>query len=315
VTLAILCSGQGAQHSAMFELTARCVPSQSIFKAATSVLGSDPRQWVQTATPSELFANESAQLLCCTQALAAWAALAVRHQTRDEELVIAGYSVGELASWGCAGLIQAQDLLHLAKSRAQAMSAAAGADSGLVAIRGLSRASLEALCRTQGCEIAIVLSEDHFIVGGRQSALAALREQALRAGAQRSTALPIAVAAHTSLLAAASSAFSEQLASIPIARRLAQGVRLLSGVDGDAVLNVNSGIEKLARQISHTLDWYACLTACREAGVTRVLELGPGRALASMAREALPQARCRALDEFKSLEGVRAWLQAERDDA
>jgi [acyl-carrier-protein] S-malonyltransferase len=315
VTLAILCSGQGAQHSAMFELTARCVPSQPIFKAATSVLGSDPRQWLQTATPSELHANESAQLLCCTQALAAWAALAVRHHTRGEELLIAGYSVGELASWGCAGLIQTQDLLALAKSRAQAMSAAAGADSGLAAIRGISRAALEALSRPRGCEIAIVLSEDHFIVGGRRSELALLCEQALRAGAQRSTSLPIAVAAHTSLLAAASSAFSAQLAAIPIARRLAQGVRLLSGVDGDAVLDVNRGIEKLARQISHTVDWYACLTACREAGVTRVLELGPGRALASMAREALPQARCRALDEFKSLEGVNAWLRAERDDA
>jgi [acyl-carrier-protein] S-malonyltransferase len=315
VTLAILCSGQGAQHSAMFELTAQCVPSQPIFRAATSVLGSDPRQWVQTATPSELYANESAQLLCCTQALAAWAALAIRQQTRGEELVIAGYSVGELASWGCAGLIQAQDLLRLARSRAQAMSAAAGTDSALAAIRGLSRATLEALCRAQGCEIAIVLSEDHFIVGGPRSGLTLLCEQALRVGAQRSTPLPIAVAAHTSLLAAASSAFSAQLALIPIAPTVAAGVRLLSGVDGDAVLNVNCGIEKLAAQISHTVDWCACLTACREAGVTRVLELGPGRALASMAREALPEARCRALDEFKSLEGVRAWLRVERDDA
>jgi hypothetical protein len=27
-----------------------------------------------------------------------------------------------------------------------------------------------------------------------------------------------------------------------------------------------------------------------------------------MAREAIPQARCRSIEEFRTLEGVRAWL-------
>jgi [acyl-carrier-protein] S-malonyltransferase len=119
----------------------------------------------------------------------------------------------------------------------------------------------------------------------------------------------VAVAAHTASLAAASTAFRARLDSATVAPVLAPGLRLLSGVDGDAVLDVRLGLDKLARQISHTLDWQACLTACREAGVTRVLELGPGRGLANMAREALPDANCRALDEFRSLEGARSWLQ------
>jgi [acyl-carrier-protein] S-malonyltransferase len=87
-------------------------------------------------------------------------------------------------------------------------------------------------------------------------------------------------------------------------------VRLLSGVDADLVADLELGLDKLARQISQTLDWSACLTACQEAGATRVLELGPGKALASMARAAIPQARCRSLEDFKTLDGARAWLTA-----
>jgi [acyl-carrier-protein] S-malonyltransferase len=292
----------------MFTQTGECASGQSVFDEAAAILGEDPRQWVRAATQTQLYANRTAQLLCCTQALAAWAALDLQRTLPGEELVIAGYSVGELAAWGCAGLIAPREVLHLAIARACAMDQAAGSDTGMAAIRGMQRSDLESLCRTHGCEIAIVLGEDSFIVGGRRGALSALRQQAMICGAQRITPLPIGVAAHTSCLAPASAQFRSQLYAVPIGAVMRPGVRLLCGIDGDAVLSIEAGLDKLAQQISHRLDWYACLTACREAGVTRVLELGPGRALASMSHAVLPQARCRSLDEFRTLDGVRTWL-------
>lgn len=313
MTLAILCSGQGGQHAAMFELTAACLPAQSVFEAAALTAGHDLRHWVRTATPATLYANASAQLLCCTQALAAWEALDLQRALPGEDIVLAGYSVGELACWGCAGLIAPADVLQLAVARARAMDAAAGADTALASVRGMHRPAIESLCRLHGCELAIVLSEDSFIVGGRRGALVALTREALACGAQRTTALPVGVAAHTSLLGAASAEFRQRLAASNTTGRLTPGLRVLSGLDGDVVRDVHAGLDKLARQVSHTVDWSACLTACREAGVTRVLELGPGRALANMAREAVPQARCRALEEFRTLEGVLSWLHAERE--
>ena len=68
------------------------------------------------------------------------------------------------------------------------------------------------------------------------------------------------------------------------------------------------GRGKLALQISRTIDWAACLEACREYGADRVLELGPGHALATMARTALPAARVHAVEEFLTLDGVTDWL-------
>ena len=45
-----------------------------------------------------------------------------------------------------------------------------------------------------------------------------------------------------------------------------------------------------------------------EAGATAFLELGPGRALSQMVAGAYPGVATRSLDEFRTLEGVRAWL-------
>jgi [acyl-carrier-protein] S-malonyltransferase len=311
VTIAILCSGQGRQHPAMFDVVAPATRAQPIFAAATALLdGRDPRQWIRDAKATDAYGNQLAQLLCCTQSLAAWAALESDIQALHADCVIAGYSVGELAAWGCAGLLAAPEILRLARFRAQAMDAAATEQTGLLAVRGLSRSVLQTLCERQQCEIAIILATDSFVVGGISSRLQRLQQEASKAGAQRYALLPISVAAHTSVMAAASTAFRARLAEAPIAKQVPQRIRLLSGIDGDVVMDVSAGIDKLAAQISQPLDWQACLIACQEAGVSSVLELGPGSALAHTAREAIPTARCRSIDDFKSLDGVRAWLRS-----
>jgi [acyl-carrier-protein] S-malonyltransferase len=305
MTLAILCSGQGAQHANMFDLLEGAAAAQPVLAAAGAQMGRDIVPWVRTATPSQLRSNATAQLLCCTQALAMWQVLSL---PGDRDCVLAGYSVGELASWGCAGLLPPAEVLRLAGLRANAMDAAAGADTGLLSVRGLQRAPLTALCREHDCEIAIVLADDQYIVGGPLGRLRTLAEVAPRSGAQRVTVVPVSVASHTSRLAAASTVFLEQLEASAVRPAPPRGIRLLSGIDGDSVGDVSAGLTKLAQQISHTLDWQACLTACAEAGVSQVLELGPGRALAAMAREAIPGARCRSVDEFRTLAGIHAWL-------
>jgi [acyl-carrier-protein] S-malonyltransferase len=72
---------------------------------------------------------------------------------------------------------------------------------------------------------------------------------------------------------------------------------------------METGIDKLARQISTTIDWAACLERCRSAGAEAALELGPGTALSHMASAVFPDGRARAVEEFRTLTGLRNWLQ------
>ena len=303
--VAILCSGQGGQHPAMFDLVANCREAEPVFAAAAEMLGKDPRRLVREAAPADLFSDRSSQILCCTQALAARAALGTAWPARA---VIAGYSIGELAAWGCAGALDEMGILRLAQRRAAVMDAAAPSDGGLAAIVGLRRPTLEPILARHALSVAIVNDVDHFTVGGHRAALEAACQEAAAGGAKRAVTLSVAVPSHTPLLREATELFRVALREasprLPPAR-----YRLLSGIDGDTVADIETGMDKLARQISTTIDWAACLESCRSAGAVAALELGPGTTLSRMASALFPDGRARAVEEFRTLAGLRIWLQ------
>ena len=113
---------------------------------------------------------------------------------------------------------------------------------------------------------------------------------------------------HTPRLDGATARFRATLAGAETRRPPPGAPRLVSGLDGAPVFDAAAGREKLALQISRTIDWAACLDACREYGADRVIELGPGHALATMAEAALPGARVHTLEAFRSRDGVRTWI-------
>jgi [acyl-carrier-protein] S-malonyltransferase len=303
--VAILCSGQGGQHPAMFDLVASCPEAEPVFAAAAGVLGQDPRRFVREAAPANLFSNLSGQILCCTQALAMWTALGSDQPVRA---VIAGYSVGELAAWGCAGALDSLSTLGLAQRRAALMDSLAPSDGGLAAIVGLGRPILEPILARHGISISIVNDVDSFVVGGRRTALEAACLEARALGAKRTVGIRVAVPSHTPLLSEASEQFLRLLREA-CPRLPRAGYRLLSGTDGGTVYDLETGIDKLAQQISATIDWAACLESCRSAGVQAALELGPGSALSHMASALFADGRARAIEEFHTLDGLRTWLQ------
>jgi [acyl-carrier-protein] S-malonyltransferase len=221
--------------------------------------------------------------------------------------VVAGYSIGEVAAWGVAGCFGPADTLDIVARRAEAMDAATPRGDGMLFIRGLSRDAIDGLCKRHDAAIAIVEPGDAFILGGGRAALEVLADEAKAMNATRVVDVPVEVASHTRRLAGASVAFREILRHIPV-RPPTADTRLLSGIDGAAVINVETGLDKLATQISQTVQWADCLQACMEAGATAFLELGPGRALSLMVAGAYPDVATRSLDEFRTLQGARAWL-------
>lgn len=303
--LALLCSGQGFQHPGMFALTAGAEAAEPVFAAAADVLGKDPRT---IAGGGDLHRNAVAQVLCCTQALAAQAVLV--DALGDDEVVVAGYSVGELAAWGVAGVFDPATTLRLAQRRAAIMDeAAAGTPGGLAAIRGLPRARVEALCRAHDAHVAIENGPDQLVIGGSRSALRATLDAARAAGAGKMTELAVTIASHTPLLAEAEAPLAAALHAAK-AGALPPDRRLLSGIDGAGVFDRGAGLDKLARQVRQTVNWQGCMEACVAAGVTRALELGPGTALAHLMAAHLEARNCRALDDFRTPDGVRRWLSA-----
>jgi [acyl-carrier-protein] S-malonyltransferase len=305
MTLALLCSGQGRQHPGMFALTGNAPEAESLFtRAATLLGGRDPRELVLADDGDAVHENRVAQILCCLQAVAA---VAVLKDVLPPGRVCTGYSVGEVPAWSAAGCMSALDTLNVVARRAEVMDAATMPGDGLVFVRGLPRKRIEDLCERHGVAIAIANPGDAFVVGGGRSGLASFMGAALELRAANVVRLPVHVASHTPSLASATPAFREILRKVRVTAP-AGGVRLLTSVDGAPVMQIEAGLDKLSAQISHTVEWAACVQGCIEAGATAFLELGPGSALSRMAAAVARDVPARSVDDFRTVQGLRAWL-------
>jgi [acyl-carrier-protein] S-malonyltransferase len=300
MSLAILCSGQGAQHPAMMDMIADHPAATKVIKAGEDVLGFRLRDVL--AQREEIFRNAIAQPLICLTQLALWTALGPE---TPKPIAFCGYSVGELGAYACAGALDAAELGRIAAARAALMDqAAAAANAGLLALQGMRRAEVASLCAGHGAWIAIAIGEEEFVIGGEDAALAKLSTDFSERGAKL-TRLKVGLASHTPLLSDAVKPFRALLEASSLT---APNTPVVAGIDAAWVLRRETAVEKLALQLDRTIEWAGCMEMLYERGCRVFLELGPGRALARMAQARFGDVDARAVDDFRSLEGVSSWL-------
>lgn len=310
MTFAVLCPGQGGQHAGLFDLLSTTPGFTSDLDAALTrvrdIAGFDPRDVAGDARhPARLFDNAVAQPSICAVQSMTWSVLRPRLAAAGiAPRLFAGYSVGELAAYGCAGALAFDDLVTLAVRRAASMDAAARPGDGLVAVRGAFRADVDAACAVTGVHVAIVNGEDQFIVGGRAAGLASFASALVARGVTMQR-LAVAVASHTLLLADAAAAFADDLSA---ARWMPGFVPVVAGIDGALVHAPSQAVDVLARQVARTVQWATCMDAVRERGVTVALEVGPGGALARLLAERHRDIAVRSVSDFRSIDAVVDWV-------
>ena len=300
MTFAVLCPGQGAQHAHMLDVALARPRGAAVIDAIAATTGFDAR--AHLAAGSRMFDNAIAQPLLCAAQVATWTAL------RDDlptPAAVAGYSVGELVSYGVAGAIEASGLIAIANARAALMDGAAAPPGNLIAQRGLRRPTVEAMCRGRDAWIAIAIDDNASVIGGTSSAIDALQDDMERAGAQI-TCLRVGVASHTPLLAAAVDPFRKVLIDSNLR---APAIPVIAGVDGAPVTTRERAIETLAVQLARPIEWTQCLDALAERGCRVFLELGPGRALSKMAVDRLPDVEARSVEEFGDPGAIAGWVR------
>jgi [acyl-carrier-protein] S-malonyltransferase len=301
MSLAILCSGQGAQHPAMLDMIANHPAAAAVIKEGDAELGWHLREVL--AQRDDIFRNAIAQPLICLTQLALWTAL---RQDAPKPAAFCGYSVGELAAYACAGAFDVAELARIAAARAALMDqAAAATHGGLLALQGLRRDEVARLCSGHRAWIAIAIGAEEFVIGGEDSALKKLGKEFSECGAKQ-TRLKVGLAAHTPLLSDAVQPFRALLNASSMA---APATPVVAGIDATWVVSRETAIKKLAQQLDHTIEWAGCMDMLYERGCRVFLELGPGRALARMTQARYPDADARAVDDFRSLDGVSSWLQ------
>ncbi|WP_213953862.1 acyltransferase domain-containing protein [Variovorax sp. dw_954] len=301
MSFALIFSGQGNQHPAMLPWLA----DDGRVQQMRTRLGVD--DWrAALADPDWAANNAHAQTLLTALALAAWGQLAPHVSSPS---VVAGYSVGELAAFSAAGVIDSEVAASLAPLRAAAMDeSAARHPGGLLAVTGLAEPALVQLRAVTGLALAIRNGIESVVLGGPGAALEQAQHIATGQGAQ-CTRLRVNVASHTPWMQEAAERFSQVLADVPF-----RSPRIvLASNAADRILDAGAARTALAAQIARTVRWDECMQNIAERQVRCVLEVGPGQALTRMWNQRYPDIPARACDDFRSAAAIAAWLQAHED--
>lgn len=288
--IALLFPGQGVQKPGMGKnLHDRYPAARRVFERAEEVLQMPVRRLCFEGPVEEL--NRTDVIQPCVMTVC-WAAYEVWRESYgfEEVSVTAGHSLGEIASLAAAGSIPWETALLLVKERGRIMALAAHEQpGGMIAIVGLGEAQVESIREEASSKgklwIANRNADVQFVLSGEVPAVEEAERLAIAAGARRALILTIPLAAHTPLMEAAAAAFRKVVDLLPIK---APSIPILANASGEALRTVAALQDELRLQMLRQVDWARTMVSMRAMKVKTVVELGPGRVLASLAAKHIP---------------------------
>lgn len=288
--IVFLFPGQGAQYQGMgIDLLAASPAVRALFELASDISGRDMRTLLAEADEATLKRTDVSQPAITLMNLAAAAVLAERGVT---PAATAGFSLGEYAALATAGVISAEDCFRLVKTRGETMQAVSDTlmfgqnPPGMAAVIGLAPERVEALIaewQIKDLFTANINSPKQVVVSGTADALTFAESRFKEAGARRVLRLAVAGPFHSPLMARAAEQFQPSLEVVVFND---PSLPLYSNVSGT---RVSSGAEAKAlalQQISQPVRWTDEEAAIGAASVDAAVEVGPGKVLQGLWRDA-----------------------------
>ncbi|HLO95955.1 MAG TPA: ACP S-malonyltransferase, partial [Burkholderiaceae bacterium] len=209
-------------------------------------------------------------------------------ETGLKPAVAAGHSLGEYTALVAAEALSLAEALPLVRFRAQAMQEAVPVGAGaMAAILGLDATAVREGCAAAAEAVGEAVEAVNFndpkqtVIAGTKAGVDKACELLKAAGAKR--ALPLAVSApfHSSLMKPAAERLRERLAAVdfkPMAIPVINNIDVGISADADALRDA------LYRQAFGPVRWVEIVQAIKARGISHVIECGPGKVLAGLAK-------------------------------
>lgn len=224
---------------------------------------------------------------------------------RQPELM-AGHSLGEYSALCASGVFTLADAVKLVRYRAEVMQSAVPVGvGGMAAIIGLTDEDVEAACaeaRAVGAVEAVNFNAPgQVVIAGEKAALAKAIDAAKARGCRRAIELPVSAPFHSSLLAPAGVKLAERLAATDVQ---AQEVPVIANVDVEVHEEADAVRDALARQASSAVQWVRTIERMKAAGITDIVECGPGKVLTGLLRRTAPEIKGHNIYNEETLQAV-----------
>lgn len=303
--IAYMFPGQGSQTVGMGRTLAD-TPVGDVFRSADTTLGVSLTRLMLDGPADQLDQTENAQPAILAVSIAmvhAWAPAAATAGL-PAPVAFAGHSMGQYSAMVAAGVLELADALRLVRVRGRLMQGSSP-DGAMAAIIGLDDArirELEALGSAAGVfTVANRNSPGQIVVSGATSAVQAAADAAKGLGAKRAIVLPVSVAAHSPLMAAAAEGMRAELASVTFHDPSAP---LLANADARPLTTGDACREELVEHLTRGVDWVRAVETLRAQGVDTFVEVGPGKVLTNLVKRIAPDARAIATDDPNAPSGV-----------
>jgi [acyl-carrier-protein] S-malonyltransferase len=298
--------GQGAQFAGMGKDLSENFPvARQIFAEADDALNEHLSRLCFEGPEEDLKLTANTQPAILTHSIAALHVL--QQETGLSPQVAAGHSLGEYSALVCAGALSFADAVKTVRKRGQFMQEAVPVGEGaMAAILGLDNDVLQKICSSaaQGEVVAPANfnSTGQIVIAGHSAAVNRACELAKERGAKRALPLPVSAPFHCALMQPAADRLAEVLAQLAVGDMLCP---VVSNVEATPNQESSRVVELLVRQVCAPVQWTDSVQTMVDLGVSRFVELGPGKTLSGLIKRLASDAELQNVEDCDSLKKIQ----------
>jgi [acyl-carrier-protein] S-malonyltransferase len=313
-SFAFVFPGQGSQAVGMLDAWGDHPAVAETLREASDALGEDVGRLIHEGPKDALALTTNTQPVMLVAGVAAWRAWLAEGGGRPS--VVAGHSLGEYSALVASGVLTLAQAAPLVRFRAEAMQQAVPVGVGaMAAVLGMDAEKVKAGCAEvtaafepgSGEVVEAVNFNDPMqtVIAGSKAAVDKACEVLKASGAKRALPLPVSAPFHSSLMKPAAEALRERLASVAL---LAPQIPVINNIDVSVTDDPELIRNALVRQAAGPVRWVETVLALKARGVEAVVECGPGRVLAGMAKRIAPEMAAASVYDPATLGETRQML-------
>lgn len=294
-SFAFVFPGQGSQAVGMLDAWGDHPAVAETLREASDALDEDVARLIHEGPKEALALTTNTQPVMLVAGVAAWRAWLAEGGSKPA--LVAGHSLGEYSALVASGVLTLAQAAPLVRFRAQAMQQAVPVGVGaMAAVLGMDAEKVKAGCAEVtagfGPGSAEVVEAVNFndpmqtVIAGSKAAVDKACEVLKAQGAKRALPLPVSAPFHSSLMRPAAEALRERLASVSFA---APQIPILNNIDVAVETDADRIRDALVRQAAGPVRWVESVLALKARGVEVIVECGPGKVLAGMAKRISPE--------------------------